>query len=281
MKKKIGYGLICVAGVLLGIIADRNKQYLINGQYIRDHWHFRDKIANQAKIINANKTIIFLAFGQSNSSNYGEGSYTCKNKEIYNYYKGDLFLAKEPLLGADGGACSVWTRVADMLIDSGLYKKVVIVPRGIGQTPVKCWSDGPCKVFLEETLDGLKKDNVKLTHIFWDQGETDNVDGTTKEQYKARLEKVIKIFRDRGIDAPFFTTITSYCSFNNDNYMGIDTGITNAQNEVIAQIKNVKRGPNTDSINLAYYRYDYLHFSEKGLNKLAYEWFKKIKDQKD
>jgi len=280
MKKTITYVLIWGIGVLMGIIANRNREYLINAEFIKNHWSPREKIADKDKIANADGTMIFLAFGQSNASDYGAGSYICKNKEIYNYYKGDLYRAKEPLLGPDGTGTSVWTRVADMLIDSGMYKKVIIVPCGIGQTSVDCWANGSCKIQLQKTLDYLKKDNIKLTHVFWDQGETDVVDKTTKNQYKERLKAVIKIVRDEQAGAPFFATITGYCPFQNDYPLGIDTNITQAQHEVISEVNNVKLGPNTDSINLAYYRFDYLHFTEKGLDKLAGLWYNSIKAAK-
>ena len=276
MKKTLTYILLLGTGILLGIIANRNREYLINAQFIRDHWHFRKVIADKNSILKSEKTIVFLAFGQSNSADYGEGIYTCKN-EIYNYYKGDLYRAKEPLLGADGSGSSVWTRVADLMIDSGLCKKVVIIPCGIGSTSVKCWSEGDCRKKLQATLDYLKKDNIKLTYVFWDQGETDNVDKTTKAEYKARLKNVINIVRQNNFNADFYCTITSYVPFNNNNPMGINEAITSAQKETIAEIKNVKEGPDTDSLNLAYYRFDYLHFTAHGLDKLAYQWYKKIK----
>lgn len=280
MKKAIKYLLIFGIGVLLGIIADRNKEYLINAEFIKNHWSPREKISDKGKIVNAGKVMIFLAFGQSNSADYGDGEYVCRNKEIYNYYKGNLYRAKEPLLGADGAGVSVWTRLADMLIDSGVYKKVIIVPCGIGSTSVQCWAEGSCKIQLLKTLEYLKKDNIKLTDIFWDQGETDNVDKTTKAEYKARLKTVIKLIRDKHVNAPFFSSITGYCPFGNDYPMGIDTNITQAQHEVINEVDNVKLGPNTDSLNLAYYRYNYLHFTEKGLDKLALAWYKSIKAAK-
>lgn len=276
MKKFLKYISILVLGVLLGILANRNREYLINAQFIRDHLHFRSAISNKDAITNGGKTMICLAFGQSNAGNYGNGAYVCKN-EVYNYYKGEIYVAKEPLLGPDGGGSSVWTRVADMLIDSGLYKKVIIVPCAIGGTSVKCWSEGHCKDKLIETLDYLKKDNIKLTHIFWDQGETDNVDKTTSSQYKGRLIQVINIIRDKEFKAPFFTSITSYFPYNNDNLNGIDPDITRAQLEVVKEVENIKQGPNTDSLNLAYYRADAVHFTEKGLDKLAQKWFEKIK----
>jgi hypothetical protein len=277
MKKSIKYILILVAGILLGILANRNREYLINAQFIRDHWHFRKKIDNKKEIAASDKVMICLTFGQSNAADYGMGTYTCRNSEIYNYYKGDLYKAKEPLLGPDGAGCSVWTRVADMLIDSGLYKKVIIIPCATGQTSVKCWAEGDCRKKLEATLDYLAKDGIKPTHIFWDQGETDNVDNTTKSQYKQRLNQIVKIFRDRQINAPFYVSITGYFPYNNNNPLGIDPDITGAQYEVIQETANVKQGPNTDSLNLAYYRADGVHFTEKGLDKLAEKWLEKIR----
>ncbi|MEQ7799526.1 sialate O-acetylesterase [Pedobacter sp. ASV1-7] len=276
MKKVIKYLSLVIIGIALGILANRNREYLINAQFIRDHLHFRKVLSDKNNIVNAPKVMVCLTFGQSNAGNYGNGKYTCRN-DVYNYYKGELYKAEEPLLGPDGGGSSVWTRVADMLIDSGLYDKVVIVPCAIGGTSVKCWSEGYCKDKLIKTLDYLRNDKIKLTHIFWDQGETDNVDNTSTNEYKGRLKEVIKIIRDMNFDAPFYTSISSYFPYNNENLNGIDQGIVKAQEEVIKEVANVKRGPNTDSLNLAYYRADAVHFTEKGLDELAKKWFESIR----
>jgi hypothetical protein len=278
MKKWIVYLVILIIGGLMGIIANRNREHLINAQFIRDHWHFRKKIPNKHELVKGDKTIIFLAFGQSNAADYGMGAYVPHN-EVYNYYKGDLYKAKEPLLGPDGSGSSVWTRVADLLIDSGLYKKAIIIPCGIGQTSIQCWTEGQCREKLNKTLDHLSKDSIMPTHIFWDQGETDNVDKTTGAQYKARLKELIQVFRDRHIDAPFYVSVSSYFPYSNNNPLGINESIRQAQLQVIQETKNTKQGPDTDSLNLAYYRMDAVHFTEKGLDRLALEWCKKIKEQ--
>lgn len=278
MKKWLVYLIILCIGALMGIIANRHREYLINAQFIRDHWHFRKKIANEQELAKGDKTIVFLAFGQSNAADYGMGTYTCKN-EVYNYYKGDLYKAKEPLLGPDGSGCSVWSRVGDMLIDSGLYKRVIIIPCAIGQTSIQCWTEGKCREKLDQTLDYLAKDSITPTHIFWDQGETDNVDKTTREQYKTRLKELVNVFRARHIDAPFYVSISSYFPYNNDHPFGINASIRQAQLDVIQETKNTRQGPDTDSLNLAYYRMDAVHFTEKGLDRLAWEWFKKIKGE--
>jgi len=277
MKKTIIYIVLIIFGAIVGILANRNKEYLINAQYIRDHWHLRKKISNKKEIIESDKVMVCFTIGQSNAADYGKGIYTCKNKEIYNYYKGELYKAKEPLLGSDGDGSSVWTRVADRLIDSGLFKKVIIIPCAIGSTSVLSWSEGDSKKKLLSTLDYIAKDSIRITHVFWLQGETDNVDQTTTGQYKKRLNDVIDIFRTHNILAPFYVSITSYVPFGNDNPFGINLNITNAQHQIIAESKNVKEGPNTDSINLGYYRIQDVHYSEKGLDLLADKWFQKIK----
>lgn len=268
--------LLLLIGILSGIVANRYRSYLIDAHFIRQHFHFRKAIIDKGNIINSEDVMVFLAIGQSNAANYGAGNYIPRN-EVYNYNKGSLYKAKEPLLGADGAESSPWIRLADMVIDKGLYKKVIIVPCAIGGSSIKCWSAGECRLKLEETLNYLDKDNIKLTHVFWFQGETDNVDNTSSLQYKSQLKETVELIRNKQKDAMFYTSITSYFPFNNDKPHGIDSNITNAQWDVIREMKNyVKPGPNTDSLNLAIYRSDAIHFTEKGLDRLAYEWFKKI-----
>ncbi len=276
MRNILKISVILFIGIILGILANRNREYLINAQVIRDYFHFRNKIDNYKSFLRTDSTMVCFVIGQSNAADYGKGIYIPRNKEIYNFYKGDLFKAKEPLLGSDGPGSSVWTRVADMLIDSGNFKRVVIIPCAIGSTSVNCWAEGKCKKKLINTLEYLKENNIRVSHIFWDQGETDNVNNTSKESYKLYLKEVINTFRSYQIDAPFYVSITSYVPFENNNPFGINEQITNAQKEIIRSVNNVKEGPNTDSINLGFYRYQDLHFTEKGLDLFAKKWYEKI-----
>ncbi|WP_257668227.1 sialate O-acetylesterase [Parapedobacter tibetensis] len=267
---------LLIVTFVLGSLAHRYRSHLVDGQFLRDHFHFRQSLQTADSIMHAERLMVFLALGQSNAANYGLGDYKPRN-EVYNYYKGKLYKAEEPLLGSDGKGSSVWTRVADIAIDSGLYDRAIIVPCGIGQTSVSCWSEGKCGDKLNGVLDDLVADGINLTHIFWCQGETDNVDNTTTERYESELGKVVNIFRDRGIDAPFFIALTSYFPFNNENPKGISQSIIQAQMGVLDSANNILQGPNVDALNLAYYRYDAVHFSEKGLDALAMKWFQKIK----
>lgn len=275
-KKLLTYLVFLMTAFLLGGMAHRYRKHLVDGQFIRDYFHFRKELSEVDGIINSERLMVFLAFGQSNSANYGLGEYRVRN-EVYNYYRGKIYAAQEPLLGADGKGTSVWTRVADLAIDDGLYDKAIIVPCGIGQTSVSCWSSGKCADVIDGILENLERDGIELTHIFWCQGETDNVDDTTATEYGEELGKVIEHFRNRGIAAPFFVALTSYFPFNNDNPLGISQQVLEGQLHVLDSANRVVKGPNVDALNLAYYRYDAVHFSEQGLDKLAMSWYNVIK----
>lgn len=75
-------------------------------------------------VISSGRVMVILALGQSNSANYGETRYRPKH-EAYSYFRGILYGAADPMFGADGLKGSVWTRLADMLVESGMCDRVV------------------------------------------------------------------------------------------------------------------------------------------------------------
>jgi len=220
-------------------------------------------------ILYSDSIAVLLTLGQSNSACYGQGKYICRN-DVYEYFEGNVFKAEEPLLGADGNnGSSVWTRLADKLIDKGHYNKVILLPIGIGATTVECWSDGYCNKKLSETLEWIKNDSITVTHVIWHQGENDNVENTGKGVYKERLKKILAHIRQHGIKADFHICVASYHPYAASKHNGIDTLIQNAQIEFVKENETTQLCVNTDSINLAGDRYDGVHFSEKGLDKFA------------
>ena len=237
----------------------------------------RDSLIIDKKTLYLDSTAIVLTLGQSLSANYGQGSYFCHN-QVFNYFNGSLYKAKEPLLGATGGSCSVWTRFSDLLIDSGLYKRVILIPIGIGGTSIDCWSNGDCNQNLQEILKYIKRDSIKITHVIWHQGESDNLGNTPKEIYKAKLKKILLQIRKYGLNADFYVCVASYHPNLIDKYNGIDTAIQNAQIEFVRENIGTKLGANTDLINLAADRYDGVHFSMRGLDKFAKLLYQKVKD---
>jgi lysophospholipase L1-like esterase len=169
-----------------------------------------------------------------------------------------------------------------MLIDSGFYKQVVIIPAGIGATSIQCWSDGDCNLKLMETLDWMHKDKIIATHIIWHQGESDNLENTSKEVYKSRLKKIVTQIRNAGQSADFYVCTASY----HPSVIGIkdngnDTLIQQAQTEFVNETPGTCSGANTDLLNLASDRYDGVHFSRTGLDKFARELYNQIMRKTD
>jgi hypothetical protein len=270
--------MLALVGIVYQILKFNNHQEVIP---VTPHSETEIKLQGRTfankEILYSGSTAILFTFGQSNSASHGQGTYSCRN-QVYEYFNGNLYPAKEPLIGATGmDGCSVWTRLADMLIDSGFYKQVVLIPAGIGATTIKCWSEGECNKKLTETLGWITKDKIKVTHFIWHQGESDNLENTPKEVYKLRLKKIYQQIRDSGIQSDFYVCVASY----HPGMIGLkengnDAIIRQAQVEFVNETPGTKPGPDTDLFNLASDRHDGVHFSTVGLDKFAYELFLKI-----
>lgn len=228
-------------------------------------------------IMSGKHTMVALTFGQSNAANRGQVPYTPRNSGVLNYYEGTLYQAKDPLLGATGTGGTVWTHLGDLLIDSGLYQKVIFVSLAIGNTDIACWASGECFKKLEKTLMLLDSQHIKLTHVFWHQGESDNLENTSKYNYKKGLHMLLQVLRKYHQDAAFYISIASYHNGAITKPLGVDTVIRQAQQEFILEHTGVFVGPDTDQLIYAIHRYDGVHFSDFGMNAFAQLWFKAIK----
>jgi hypothetical protein len=214
-------------------------------------------------------TAYILVMGQANAGNTSNSLDTA-GAGVYSYHKGKLYPAIDPMIGSIGYGGSVWPSIGDSLINDNKYKKVVFIPIAIGSTHVEDWATGDCSIMLKTTLDDMKARNIKLTHILWHQGESDN--GTSKENYKKNLHKIISLIRDNQQSAPFYCSIASLSPLSKISSSGIDTNIQQAQIEFINENPGILAGPNTDLLNLAVDRYDGVHFSKAGKAKYMNQW---------
>ncbi|AOW10774.1 sialate O-acetylesterase [Flavobacterium gilvum] len=233
------------------------------------------RLVNMANLQQDGKTMIALTFGQSNAANHGQNPYTPHNAAVYNYYKGKLYAAKDPLFGATGNKGSVWPRLGDMLIDKGLYTKVIFIPIAVGGSEIACWTSGGCSKKLEETLQMLESQHIQLTHIFWHQGETDNLKNTSEALYKEQLAMILQTLR-KTQSADLYISIASYHPGATTKPLGVDNVIRKAQQSFINENKAVLQGPDTDTLIHAIHRYDGVHFSDFGMNAFAELWLKAI-----
>lgn len=216
-------------------------------------------------ILHNKRVMIALVFGQSNSANYGAVKYTSKGA-VYNRFDGKLYKAADPLLGADGTGGSVWTRLGDKIINSGKYDAVVFIPIGVGSTTVSDWAPGgKCYPLLTKAI----KENHDITHIFWHQGESDNLAGTSEEDYTNKMNQIIDTIRREGIEAPIYISVASYILGK------IDINVQNAQKKIVDYSKNILPGPNTDLLEDRIGD-DNAHFTELGLDKFSDMWLNLI-----
>ena len=221
------------------------------------------------------KTMIALTFGQSNAANSGQLAYTPHNDGIYNYYQGKLYTAKDPMLGATRNGGSVWTHLGDMLVDSGLFTKVIFIPIAVGGSEIACWTSGDCYKKLLQTLNSLDSQHIKLTHIFWHQGETDNLNNTSAAKYKEQFAAILQTLRKHQ-SANLYVSIASYHPGASTKPLGVDSVIRNAQQQFINENKGVLEGPDTDTLIHAIHRFDSVHFSDFGMKAFARLWLRAI-----
>jgi len=224
---------------------------------------------NQLQAVPANRLMVAVVFGQSNSANYGETPYKPR-RPVYNSYQGKLYKAEDPLLGADGVGGSVWTRLGDELIDKGYYDAVVFAPLGVGQTEIARWTlGGDLHPRVLDAIRDLKQHQLSVTHLLWHQGESD-AGKTAKESYKRMFNEMVSSIRRQGVNAPIYVAVASRGSIPRG-----DKQIQEAQQELVDTSRRIYAGPNTDQ--LGNNRFDGVHFSDEGLDKAAQLWLDKVK----
>ncbi len=127
----------------------------------------------------------------------------------------------------------------------------------------------------------LDSQHIKLTHIFWHQGESDNLENTSREKYKASLKTILETLRRYHQAADLYVSIASYHNGAISKPLGVDKVIRQAQQEFIKENKGVVFGPDTDQLIYAIHRYDGVHFSEFGTKAFAQLWLRAIKKKKE
>jgi hypothetical protein len=278
---KLKYVFIFIISVILNIVLIREiiahepdvYKFRVYHSFKLKGWFDKGENLQELK---SDSIAFILTLGQANAGNTSNWLDTA-GKGVYSYYKGKVYPAADPMIGSDSYGGSVWPSVGDSLIKQHLFKKVIYLPLAMGSTNIENWASGACSVLLENTLEDLKKKNIKLTHVVWHQGESDN--GTPKEEYKNNLIKILAKIRNAGQPAPFFCSIASFNPMSKKHISGIDTNIQQAQIEFINENTNVLLGPNTDILNLAIDRYDAMHFSKSGKHKNVSQWFLCLKNK--
>lgn len=189
-------------------------------------------------------TAVILVMGQSLSTNESSEKFSTKYPQsAINYFNGKCYVSNSPLLGATGENGEFITPLADLLIESKKYKTIIIISTGIGGTAINRWqAKGDLNTMVSKTLDQLSS-TYKITHIIWQQGESDYLEGTTTSAYINSFYSLSNTLLSKNIQAPIFIAISSKCGPK-----WIDNNpISTAQNLLIDN-KKIFLGVNSDKL---------------------------------
>lgn len=234
------------------------------------HRDIADRVPVPRSEATKGRAMVALVFGQSNAANGGESPGQA-HPGVYEFYKGRIYAARDPLLGAEGKGGSVWLHLGGLAIDRGMFDAIILVPIAVGGSKVARWAPGgSLHRWLLSVIDETRAAGLDFTHLLWLQGEADAMGGTSEEEYRERFRAMLAAVRAKGIAAPIYVARASRCGRSRPN-----DEIRRAQSGVIDKESGVLEGPDTDTLGLAE-RYDGCHFSKEGLQRAAELWLQAI-----
>jgi len=211
------------------------------------------------------RQLVFMTYGQSNSTNYGGGSYEPK-RDVVNFYDDAAYQYRDPALGGDGREASVWGRLGDNIVDANYADQVVFALAGAGGRTVGQLATGQEYEYFAQTYQALEKTYGKVDAILFHQGEN-NHRAFTGGDYTPQFSELKSRMRADGIDADFYLSRASFCGST------IDVELLRKQTAFIAPSEGIFAGPNTDELSDKKFRADFeCHFSAEGLAAVADMW---------
>jgi len=218
------------------------------------------------------KTMVLFTFGQSNAANFLTTRHDSYEGKVYNFFAGRYYVAKDPLLGSDGTAGSLWTLLGNKLVDSGVADRVIVVANGRSGSPIRLWQpEQPLGVHLSFRLSQLVSQGLPVTHFLWQQGESDfDTDAT---QYENDLQSVIDITKRYFPQSQFYVAQSVRCG-----YKARTSEVPDAQRQATKR-DGVYLGPDSDQIGIDGRQHpDQCHLNGLGQELLASWWLTSIRE---
>ena len=218
---------------------------------------------------------VFITAGQSNSANFGNPKQEGKDDRVV-YFDGKNFArAKDPIPGGCGGGGSPWALLGDRIAAS---RQVPVCFRSasLNWTEVAAWlpPDNVLYKNLSACVSTFGKDGVRA--VLWHQGESDTLVSTSAETYCDRLKTIVETLnKNVGYQLPWFV---AQASFHPGSQAPEQEKVAKGQQMSWAK-KICFRGPVTDDLLGAEFRYDGVHFNQKGLEKHAERWFEALSSE--
>lgn len=230
--------------------------------------------ARSPRIDPAIRTGVFLVAGQSNGAAYAVGApYIPTNAAVVDslsIFDGGVYEGKDPGPNMDGTGTSWLYRLADKLIASSVYDRVIMIPAAMGSAASDYYmADGPLVGFIPSAHRRCQSMGMNITAILWQQGERDGGTGVTTDQYVENLQSIIAICRAAGCDAPWLVAKSTYQG-------NVTSGAIRAACDQLVDGVDVFAGPDTDALGGVTYRADTTHFNAVGADAAATLWMNAI-----
>lgn len=227
------------------------------------------KGVHDPRLIPGEKTGVLVCVGQSNIANVIDANYTISNPSKVsnlNVVDGGVYAASDPMLGCSSFGGSWLGRLADKLINTGTFDRVILVPIARGGSVVADWATGPLALNLKTAVARCQAQGYTISGFLWQQGENDTQAGTGQSAYYNALMAVIANSRAAGSNAPWFVGKSTYI------YGSISTAIQAACDAAVNGV-DVFAGANCDTLNSTYRQADNLHFNAStGADAVATRW---------
>ena len=212
------------------------------------------------------RTAVIFVAGQSNVANHAEQRQTTAyGDRVVAFFEGACSIASSPLLGATALEGDSLTPMADELIRSGRFDRVVLAPVAVGGTEIARWVDGDLAPVLRQALVAVQA-RYRVTHAIWHQGETDADNGTSAADYRSRFDTLLDRWRAQGLTAPVLVSVTTRC----DPAWKPDNPVAQAQRSLPDPARGLYLGADSDAeLPAAELRGGECHHNAKGQAHLA------------
>jgi hypothetical protein len=224
------------------------------------------------------RTAVLLLLGQSNAGNHGGQRFQSQHgQKVLNYFDKRCFVAESPLLGSDGVKGEYWTELGNLLVASGAFDQVVLIPVSISGSEISRWAQGgDINPLVAHAVIESRQANYRVTHVLFHQGEIDYVLGTSEDSYRDGFMSLVETLRRQDVTAPVYVSVTTKClgaSNSGTHFHSNDNSVSRAQIALPNERKAIRPGVNSDALLQRIDRFDDCHFGGSGAEKVAKAWF--------
>lgn len=226
------------------------------------------------------RTAVLLVAGQSNAANHAQHRYSSAHGDhVIAFFGGQCAIAQSPLLGASGQWGELWTPLANRLIASGAYDRVVLVPAAIGGSSAEMWTrSGRLHPILAEAIAEAHANRYAFTHVLWYQGESDYFAQTSAAKYRSELTDIFDSIREDGVSAPIFIAVATRCNAIAPQWTR-DNPIAHVQRTYRESDPSVHIGVDSDMLLSNSDRFDNCHLGPAGVDKVVASWTRILNQQ--